>query len=288
MGTVLHGEGAEQSHGPRRRAARPGRARAYAQARRHSSLVRLLRILIPVGSALAVGILVVFAFFNPFAQQAGLSIQAVGVTGTQVTMQSPRMTGHRGDNRPYEVTATMAVQDVRKPNVIELRQMQARLTVDDAGNHARLRAETGLFDSGRERLDLKGRVQVETDQGQKADLLSASIDFKANTVVSREPVKVTLTNGVIEAETLDVVEGGKVITFTGRVRSVFTDPPSGAAAQPPVQGAPAAAPPAAPAPAVSAPAPPRAAPAAKPASRTAAPQAVPTRTSQAATPSRYP
>ena len=39
--------------------------------------------------------------------------------------------GYRTDNRPYEVTATVAVQDVRKPNVVELSDMKARFATDE-------------------------------------------------------------------------------------------------------------------------------------------------------------
>ena len=37
-------------------------------------------------------------------------------------MESPKLTGFRNDNRPYEVTATQALQDVKKPNIVELRR----------------------------------------------------------------------------------------------------------------------------------------------------------------------
>jgi lipopolysaccharide export system protein LptC len=64
-------------------------------------------------------------------------------------------------------------------------------------------------------------VRVTTESGEAARLKSASIDFKGGTVISREPVAVTLTNGTIEAQGLEISDNGRVLTFTGRVRTVF-------------------------------------------------------------------
>jgi lipopolysaccharide export system protein LptC len=136
-------------------------------------------------------------------------------------MESPKMTGFHKDSRPYEVTATSATQDVRKPNVIELNEMKGRLVIDDHGTAARLEAAAGIFDTTREHLDLRRDVRVTTDAGHEARLKSAAIDFKAGTVVSREPVTVTLTDGIIEAQSLEITDNGKVLSFIGRVRTVF-------------------------------------------------------------------
>jgi lipopolysaccharide export system protein LptC len=131
------------------------------------------------------------------------------------------MTGFHKDKRPYEVTATSATQDVRKPNVIELNQMRGRLIIDDHGTAARLEAATGVFDTTREHLDLRQGVRVTTDAGHAARLKSAAIDFKAGTVRSREAVTVMLTDGTIEAQGLEITDNGRVLTFIGRVHAVF-------------------------------------------------------------------
>ncbi len=199
---------------------RDPRARAYDQARRHSARVRFYKRVIPIGTAVAVAALVAFALAAP-SGPAGLSLGPISFSGTKVTMERPKMTGFHKDKRPYEVTATSATQDVRKPNVIELNQMRGRLVIDDNGTAARLEAATGIFDTTREHLDLRKDVRVTTDAGHEARLNSAAIDFKAGTVVSREPVTVTLTGASVEAQGLEISDNGKVLTFTGRVRTVI-------------------------------------------------------------------
>jgi len=198
------------------------RVRAYAQAQRHSARVRLFRRAIPVGAAIAIGVVVVIALFDPFGRIGGLSLGPLSLSGTKITMENPRLTGYRGrELRPYEVTATAAMQDVRKPNVIELKDMRARLAMDDNGGAARLESATGVFDTQKEQLELKQDIRVTTDTGHEARLMSASVDFKAGTVISREPVTVKLTNGLVEAEQLEISDSGKIIAFVGRVRTVL-------------------------------------------------------------------
>ncbi|QFU14867.1 LPS export ABC transporter periplasmic protein LptC [Microvirga thermotolerans] len=203
------------------------RLRDFSQARRHSRRVRFAKIAIPVGSLIALAVVVLFAYFNPFRNIRGLSVESVGVNGTQVTMESPRLTGFRNDNRPYEVTASQATQDVRKPNFVELKDLRARVVTDDKGSAARLQAAFGVLDTQKEQMNLRQEVRVHTDAGQQVDLRSAFVDFKAGRVLSEEPVTVTLSNGRIEAEGLEVTENGKVMHFKGRVRTTFANGPSG-------------------------------------------------------------
>jgi lipopolysaccharide export system protein LptC len=192
---------------------------AYNYARRNSLRVRFLRRVIPLASVLGLLLLVVVAFFNPF-RMPGLALGPISLSGTSVTMENPRLTGFRQDSRPYEVTADAARQDVRKPSLVELEGLRAKISVDSASS-AKLEAKNGLFDTQKELLELKKEVRLRTDNGYQADMTSAIIDFKAGTVVSKEPVKVGLTNAVIESQTLHVTDNGKQIVFEGRVRAVF-------------------------------------------------------------------
>jgi len=213
---------ASGAEGPRRR------GRAFSKARRHSRWVRFFKIAIPLGAVIGISGVTFVAFFDPFRQIQGLTLGPVSVSGTQVAMESPKLTGFRNDSRPYEVTATQALQDVKKPNIVELREMKAKITMNDQGGIARLEAKNGTLDTQRERMTLRDDVRVWTENGQEVRLRSASVNFKAGTVVSKEPVVVTLVNGVINAAGVEVTENGKVLRFAGRVSTVFENPPPAA------------------------------------------------------------
>lgn len=205
------------------RAAGNGRSRpdAYTAAAHHSGHVRLLRRAIPIGAAVAVALLIVVSVFNPFGGLQGISMGPISMTGTKVTMEQPKLTGFRKDNKPYEVTAVAAAQDVRKPNIVELQQITARLGMDSE-NSAHLEAETGVYDMKAEQLKLAGAIKVKTDSGYHALLSSAQVDFKGGGVVTREPIKITLSDGsTVDANSMDLSDNGKRITFEGQVRTVL-------------------------------------------------------------------
>lgn len=214
----------EQWEQGRERSAPRLRSRAYAHARRHTRVVRLLKWAIPTGAALGVAGVVGWAVIDPFQRLAGLSLGPVSVSGTQVTMENPKLSGFRSRSGAYEVTASTATQDLRNPGRVELNELRARVATDASGGVARLEADTGVLDTQKERLDLRRNVRVSTDKGQEAHLHSASIDLKTGTVLSEEPVSVALENATIEAKGVEVLDGGRVIHFKGRVSAVLADP----------------------------------------------------------------
>ncbi len=215
-------------------ASRPAvRSRAIKQARRHSRWVRFAKIAIPLGSFLAVAGVAIFAYIDPFRQIEDLQFGSIGVSGTNVTMEAPRLTGFKNDNRPYEVTASAATQDVRKPNFVELKDLRARIVTDDKGSVAKLEADIGILDTQKEQMNLRQNVRVETDGGQEVYMRSAFVNFKSGGVTSNEPVTVILGgNGRIEAEGLRVTDNGKVLSFRGRVRTTFQPAPGSEPAAP--------------------------------------------------------
>ena len=80
---------------------------------------------------------------------------------------------------------------------------------------ARLSAASGLFDTTREALDLKTDIRIWTDKGEEARLRSAAVAFKTGAITSQEPVTVSSPRARVDADTLDVVESGKRISFVG-------------------------------------------------------------------------
>lgn len=205
----------------------PARAREHARARRHSRLVRALRRAIPFGAGLAIVVYVALGALNPLRKlDVAVSVGPIGVSGTKVTMENPRLTGYRKEGRPYEVTAAVALQDVRKPTLVELRQMRGRLATDDNGGVAHIEARSGLFDTAKESMELTDDIRLWTEAGQEMRLRSAAVDFKGGTVRSKDPVSVGFPEGSIDAESLEVADGGKSLAFVGRVRAVFSGEPA--------------------------------------------------------------
>jgi lipopolysaccharide export system protein LptC len=211
------------------------RQAAFKAARRHTLLVRLLRKAIPVTAVVAVVVLVVTPFLNPLRGVAHVSMGAVGIANGKVKMETPRLGGYRKDNRPYEVLAESAYQDIRNPTQVELNRLTARLQMEREG-WVDVTAKSGLYDTQSEKLKLVDDVHVHTETGYDISMRTADIDFKGGTVVSKEPVKVSLGTTTVDADTLDVKDNGQLIVFQGRVRAFIQNAPAKMLAGPEREG----------------------------------------------------
>lgn len=213
-----------------------GRARAFAAAGRHSSRVRFIRRAIVVVAVLAVGGLFAATWLDPFRRlPEGVSLGSIGVAGSRVTMELPRLNGYRRDSKPYEVTARSAVQDLKKPNTIELSELDARIGMADHGV-GHVIARTGFYDTQKETMELKNDVRMKTESGYEVQLASATIDFKAGTMVSNEPVTALVRTSTIRSQSMRVSDGGRVLVFEGRVRTMILPEEEGAAAAAQMKG----------------------------------------------------
>jgi lipopolysaccharide export system protein LptC len=192
-------------------------AAKFASAARHSRLVRILRIAVPVTVVLAMAsIVAVSTFLNPFKIPLKLDSGNMVVTGTKITMESPHMSGFTPDQRPYELWAKTATQDITDPDHVDLNDLKAKVLMEDQSTLL-LDARTGRFDNKQQQLDLHKDIFLRTSTGYEARLNSAFVDMAKGTVSSDDHVDVKLTNGTLTADRLRITEGGDVIRFEGNV-----------------------------------------------------------------------
>jgi lipopolysaccharide export system protein LptC len=191
----------------------------FAVAARHSRLVRILRIAVPGAVALSLAAIIGISIFNPFRMLKAalpLDMSNLVVSGTKITMETPHLSGFTPDQRPYEMWATTAVQDVTDPDHVELNKLRTKLLMQD-GSTVFLDSLTGLFDNKAQTLDLHKDIHLTTTTGYEAWLTQAHVDMAKNTVDSDQHVDVKLTNGTLSSDRLRIVNGGEVIVFDGNV-----------------------------------------------------------------------
>jgi lipopolysaccharide export system protein LptC len=191
----------------------------FAIAARHSRLVRALRIAVPTAVALAMAAIVGVSVFNPFRMlmpKLPVDVGNLVVSGTKITMESPHMAGYTPDQRPYEVWAKTAVQDITDPDHVDLKTLRAKMRMEDQST-VTLDALDGRMDNKNQLLDLHHDVHLQTSTGYEAWLSQAFVDMGKNTVTSDEHVDVKLLNGTLKADRLRITGGGEVIRFEGNV-----------------------------------------------------------------------
>ncbi|WP_418219746.1 LPS export ABC transporter periplasmic protein LptC [Bradyrhizobium icense] len=214
----------------------------FAAAARHSRMVRVLRVAVPTAVALAMAVIIIIAFFNPF-RITGLSKLPVDmgnlvVSGTKITMETPHLAGFSTDQRPYELWAKAAIQDLSAPDHVELQTLRAKVMMEDKST-VTMDARTGFFDSKQQMLDLRKDIFLQSSTGYEAKLSQAYIDINKGTVTSDEHVDVKLLNGTLTADKLRILDSGEVVRFEGNVvMNLIMESPPAPAPEPEPQTAP--------------------------------------------------
>jgi lipopolysaccharide export system protein LptC len=199
----------------------PGRAGAFAAARRHTAFVRWLKRLIVLVIAGGTAALILSAIFDLFrVLPAAVSVSDVSLSGTRITMELPKLSGFRNDGKPYQVTAKSAAQDIRTPGIVDLSELLADVGMADS-SRAHVTARNGRYDSSKELLNLNTDVELKADKGYDLKTENVDIDFHAGSLVADKPVSVLMNNGSINASRMVISDNGKRLMFEGNVRSVL-------------------------------------------------------------------
>jgi lipopolysaccharide export system protein LptC len=213
----------------------------FAIAARHSRMVRILRVAVPAVVGLVMAALIAISIFNPFRalmKQLPIDMDNLVVSGTKITMESPHMSGFSPDQRPYEVWAKTATQDLTDPDHVELNAPRAKVLMEDRST-VTMDARTGMFDTKAQLLDLRKDIFLQSSTGYEARLSQALIDIGKSIVTSEERVDVKLLNGTLSADRLRITEKGELVRFEGHVvMNLIMDNPAPASADPAEEPAP--------------------------------------------------
>jgi lipopolysaccharide export system protein LptC len=201
----------------------------FAVAARHSRMVRLLRVAVPAAVILAMAAIIFVSVFNKFRillPKLPVDMGNLVVSGTKITMESPHLSGYSTDQRPYELWAKTATQDLTDPDHVDLNTLRAKVLMEDKTTIT-MDAVNGLFDSKQQLLDLHKDIFLQSSTGYEARLTQAFVDIGKGSVTSDEHVDVKLLNGTLSADKLRITGGGEVVRFEGNVvMNLIMDNPS--------------------------------------------------------------
>jgi lipopolysaccharide export system protein LptC len=188
--------------------------RAVRVAARHSIVVRVVRVVLPLGVVVGLGVFVLVTYFNPMQILDRLpSVSGkLAVQGSKITMELPRIAGFTRDSRSYELNAETAVQDIMSPDIVELQNLRAKMQMQD-NDVVHLTANSGTYNTKADKIILRDQIVITSEQGYKALLREAAVEMKKGNVVSDLPVEITLPNGTLKANRLEIFDSGELIRF---------------------------------------------------------------------------
>jgi lipopolysaccharide export system protein LptC len=187
---------------------------AVRKAGRHSIMVRVVRIALPIAVVAGVSVLVLSTYFSPMQMLDKLpSVSGkLAVQGSKITMELPRIAGFTRDSRAYELNAETAVQDILAPDLVELQNLRAKMELQDK-DVVVMTANSGTYNTKADKIILRDQIVITSEQGYKALLREAAVEMKKGNIVSDQPVEITLPNGTLKANRLEIFDSGDLIRF---------------------------------------------------------------------------
>ena len=202
----------------------PPRTGAFKAAGRHTARVRLLKRAIVLGAIVVPSSIAIVALFNPFRHLPGaISVSGVGVEGTKITMDNPKISGVQQGGGPYEIKAKAGIQDITTPSVMELVGVDAKVGMADKTT-THILAAHGIYDSKADVMSLAGNVRIANTSGYTLNMKTATMNFHLGVFASHERLRVDLKGGTVNADDMSISNNGHMIAFRGAIASTF-DPP---------------------------------------------------------------
>lgn len=201
----------------------PSRARmtmnAGAMARRRV-LVRVAKWLLPVGALALLSAIALWPEFDRAEERGRLAFRRVAQTSAEaMRIAAARYQGLDEQNRPFNVTATTAVQPDGS-DMIDLERPRADLFLSD-GAWVLLEAQEGRYARESNQLALAGQVTLWHHDGSTLRTEAAQIDVAAGNAQGDRPVAAQGPFGTLVSEGFRLENRGQIVVFTGHAKAVL-------------------------------------------------------------------
>lgn len=199
------------------------RSKSVRSAKRHSRLVRVLRIALPLGALAIAGY-----YATTMIAVSGIGSKIVRtalpkIVPTNLAMNNPRYRGFTKDGGAYVVEAKTAQQNANVAGQIDIKTVSGSLTRPDKST-VQLVSDAGYYQSESEIFGLRNNVKITSSTGGWAELSAVDINPKTSIISSNAPVKVGNPTATITAKALEIKQKSKEISFTGSVTTRLTPP----------------------------------------------------------------
>ncbi len=205
------------------------RAQEFKRARRHTFLVRTLRVVFPVSAALLLAsyllaMPVQFDIEGDGETPSGrLTTGPVKVGIDSFVMSNPKFEGFGDDGSRYVITAARAKTPTKRDAPIRLEAITGTLTQAD-NTVTRLTARRGSLLQKTGALTLADGIEIETTNGLKARLVSALIRQKRGIITSRKPVEIETPTAKVVGQSLRILQKRRTMILRGGVRADLQPP----------------------------------------------------------------
>jgi lipopolysaccharide export system protein LptA len=191
------------------------RARAFVAAQRHSRLVALLRIVLPLVAGGLLGGFVLYVAAKITLESLKIKTGPITITADDLRMKDPSFLDVTSDGR-YEVRAKWAVFAFAPNAPVKLIDVSGDLTQTN-GTITKLKAKHGFYERAKGELELFDGIEIDGSNGLMARLSRATVYSKQSKVVSEEPVSAVTPTGSVQALAMTFENKTRAAQFRGAV-----------------------------------------------------------------------
>jgi lipopolysaccharide export system protein LptC len=184
--------------------------------RSHSRRVALLKRLLPaIGVALLL-LIVVWPRLAPQWERMRLAFPAINLRDArELDMIHPRYAGIDREGHPFVVTAASGRQLPDRQDLMSLRGPRADIKTH-GGADIVITAQTGVYQSQTQLLDLFGNVTLVHQNGTRFLTQAAHVEVASDRAAGDQPVTGHGPSGDVRAQGFRILDRGDRIVFTGR------------------------------------------------------------------------
>ena len=196
-------------------------ASTVARSARHTSVVRRLRLILPL---VAVAIVVVMLAWSDMdenvepVRRESVTPQTIGKN----ELIKPKFQSEDKNQQPYTITADKAFQESDNLDVVIMQQPVADLALKD-GTWLALKAKDGEYEQGAQKLRLKGDVRLFHDDGYELTADHLDLDVTTQTATTDSPVSGHGPAGTIKGTGLKADGAKGTLIFTGPAKLILNN-----------------------------------------------------------------
>lgn len=182
----------------------------------HDRMVMLLARLLPAG----IGVIAALMIFTPLAPRGEVSFlldrNKVAIAEDRLMVENAMYRGEDNKGRPFSLTAGKAVQKSAREPIVRMRDLQARMLLQEGP--AMLSAESGSYNFDAQTVLVDGTVRFTAADGYSMSARDVSIDLEKRSLLGDGRVEGAIPAGTFSADRITADLGNRTITLDGNAR----------------------------------------------------------------------
>lgn len=178
---------------------------------------RLLRRVLPLAFLLLLGTVLLWPVFNERSDSITLSYEDLQLGGEQIRLQNARYSGSDLRDRPFMVSADLALQEGVNADRALLTGVKAQIEISE-GDMVTVTAGEGVYRRLEEKLVLDGGIHLNSDSGYMLSVERAEVDLSSGLAQGESPVSGSAPFGSFSAQGFTLDARARSLELQGHVR----------------------------------------------------------------------